>query len=89
MISSTSETLIRHVWLSLRDEGGWHTTGKVTGLVASLPGVLDACESPRYAVELALELLYSSGHVTRKPVSGEWAVTTSCKPLSLSDPLPI
>lgn len=81
--------LARRVWLTLRDEGGWHSTGKVVGLVASLPGLLDGFDSPRRAVEEALDLLYSCGHVACQPVKGLWAVTTSCKPLSLSKPVQI
>lgn len=78
-------TLVRILWLRLRDCSGWNSTGRVLGMTASVPGLLDACESPRQTIEQALTWLYANGHVAHHAASGEWAVTTRCKPLPLTD----
>lgn len=71
--------LATRIWKILRDDGGFHSTGKVVGIAATR-GLLDDVEHPRAVVEAALELLHAHDHVSR--VRGDkWAVTTFCQPI--------
>lgn len=75
--------MARALYKLLRDEGGWHSTGKLMGLAAA-HDLLDGLDYPRSAVETALTLLYSYDHVAHRSAhNGEWAVTTHCTPLAV------
>ena len=84
MRAAVAETtlLATRIWKILRDDGGFHSTGKVVGIAAT-HGLIDDAEHPRAVVEAALELLHAHDHVAR--VRGDkWAVTTVCQPMIIA-----
>lgn len=82
LAAADTKRLATRIWKILRDEGGFHSTGKVVGIAAT-HGLLDSVEQPRVAVEAALELLHAHDHVARVR-GGKWAVTTPCRPVIIT-----
>lgn len=74
--------LATRIWKILRDEGGFHSTGKVVGIAAT-HGLIDDVEHPRAAVEAALELLHAHDHISLMR-GDKWAVTTFCQPTTIA-----